>query len=100
MTNYNQKKIIDTIKRFYPIEIEIPYSNIQGTFFKKESRNQFLAFNFIHNSETEFVIYLFKSEFDKEPVKFIEDFNQRDIAFNIDDFKTLEIILNANDINV
>lgn len=93
---YYEKLRIDTIKKYYPIELKIEYSNIEGTFFRKEKENIFLAYSPTNDSETEFMIYLFQSENEKEPLKFIEDFNERDIAFRIDDIKILEIILNAN----
>ena len=52
-----------------------------------------LFFNIIF---PEFIIYFFKSENEKDGNKFIDDFNERDITFRVDDIKILDILLIAN----
>lgn len=50
----------------------------------------------IINDNRNFMIYLFKSSNLNDPSKFINDFNENDIAFRIDNLQTLEVILNSN----
>ena len=50
----------------------------------------------IINANRNFMIYLFKSSNLNDPSKFINDFNENDIAFIIESLQTLEIILNSN----
>lgn len=93
--HYNEKIIIDTIKNYYPIEMEIEYKNLPLKFFSKENKQHFLAVEFLKISEL-YANYLFCSDNIENATEFIEDFNNRDIAFQIEDLKTLETILNAN----
>lgn len=93
--HYNEKIIIDTIKNYYPIKMEIEYKNLPLKFFAKENKQHFLAVEFFKISEL-YAIYLFRSDNIENATEFIEDFNNRDIAFQIEDLKTLETILNAN----
>lgn len=93
--HYNEKTIINTIKNYYPIEMEIEYKNLPLKFFAKENKQHFLAVEFFKNSEL-YAIYLFRSDNIENATEFIEDFNNRDVAFQIGDLKTLETILNAN----
>ncbi len=93
---YYEKLRIDSIKKYYPIELQIEYNNIKGTFFRKENENVFLAYEPINDSKTEFIIYFFKSENEKDGNKLIDDFNERDITFRVDDIKILDILLIAN----
>lgn len=93
--NYNEKAIINTIKNYYPIEMEIEYKNLHLKFFAKENKEHFLAVEFFKISEL-YVVYLFRSDNIENATEFIADFNNRDVAFQIVDLKTLETILNAN----
>lgn len=94
--NYYEKSIIDTIKKYYPIELEIEQDNKKAIFYKKENADQFVGIDTIINDNKNFIIYLFKSSNSNDPSKFINDFNENDIAFIIESLQTLEIILNSN----
>ena len=92
--NYDEKIIIATIKRFYPIEVKVEHGKLPLKFYKKENEEHFLAFELIRNTDM-CAIYLFKSENLNDTDKFFSDFNN-DIAFQIEDLETLKIILEAN----
>lgn len=94
--NYYEKSIIDTIKKYYPMELEIEQDNKKAIFYKIENADQFLGIDIIINDNRNFMIYLFKSSNLNDPSKFINDFNENDIAFRIDNLQTLEVILNSN----
>lgn len=98
--DYKTKSIVDIVKKYYPIDVEyISEFWKKGRFFKKSNENEFLAINYILNSD-EFIIYLFKSDNFGNISKFELDFELGNIMFKVDNLQTLEIILNANDINV
>ena len=60
--DYKTKSIVDIVKKYYPIDVEyISEFWKKGRFFKKSNENEFLAINFILNSD-DFIIYLFKSD--------------------------------------
>lgn len=94
--NYYEKSIIDTIKKYYPIELTVEQDNKKAVFYKKENINQFLGIDIIINDTENFIIYFFKSSYSDDHNKLINDFNENDIAFRIDSLQTLEIILNSN----
>ena len=94
--DYKTKSIVDIVKKYYPIDVEyISEFWEKGRFFKKSNENEFLAINFILNSD-DFIIYLFKSDNFGYILKFENDFELGNIAFKIEDLKTLETILLAN----
>lgn len=94
--DYKTQSIVNSVKKYYPIEVEyISEYWEKGRFFKKSKENEFLAINYIQNSE-EFIIYLFKSDNFGNVSKFENDFDLGNITFLIDSLQTLEIILNSN----
>ncbi len=97
--NYDEKIIIDTIKRFYPIEVKVQYKDLPIMFLAKENKEHFIAVEFFKNSEL-FMIYLFRSENFNNTTELMEDFNSRDIAFQIEDLNVLKDVLNANSLVV
>ena len=94
--DYKTKSIVDIVKKYYPIDVEyISEYWEKGRFFKKSNENEFLAINFILNSD-DFIIYLFKSDNFGNVSKFEIDFELGNIVFKIEDLKTLKTILMAN----
>ena len=94
--NYDEKRVFDLIKYYYPIELDYKDENWkEGKFFKKELENEFLAINYQANKEY-FIVYLFKSDHYLNNEKFQYDFDLGSIFFRIDDLQTLKIILEAN----
>ena len=92
--NYDEKRVFDLIKNYYPIEVKVEHGKLPLKFYKKENEEHFLAFELIRNTDM-CAIYLFKSENLNDTDKFFSDFNN-DIAFQIEDLETLKIILEAN----
>lgn len=92
-----KRKLIDIIKKYYPIELEVQYKSLPIKFLVKENKEHFIAVEFFKISEL-FVIYLFRSENFNNDTELMEDFNNRDIAFQIEDLNTLNIVLNANNL--
>ena len=94
--DYKTKSIVDIVKKYYPIDVEyISEFWEKGRFFKKSNENEFLAINYILNSD-EFIIYLFKSDNFGNISKFELDFELGNIMFKVDNLQTLKIILEAN----
>lgn len=94
--DYKTKSIVDIVKKYYPIDVEyISEFWKKGRFFKKSNENEFLAINYILNSD-EFIIYLFKSDNFGNISKFELDFELGNIMFKVDNLQTLKIILEAN----
>lgn len=93
--NYNEIAFINIVKKYYPLEIDIEFESKKAKFFRK-GNDKFLAYSIIGNSETNFILYLFRSDNLNNHIDFIKDFNEKEIAFQIDDLKMLDLILDAN----
>lgn len=98
--NYSKLVIFRTIKEYYQTETDYisPYNPDIKFFHKTKYPAEFLALNFIENSDNEFIIYLFKSEHFVNKDKFETDFELGDISFRIDDINILNTILIANNL--